>query len=290
MELTKRAIEYIREFKDYTYWMEAMKGIHPYQREENNPPVWNLSLSGILETDFEKKPLEDIPNSDKYVLIDIGSHLGTRITLPFARQRPNVQVYLVDKLKKHNLLSDIAYESFYKRPNFDSNDIEGSINRLLWANGYSNVRYIEKRIDFDSLELGIEKDIENKKIAVVGFKNPAGLGNLTLLEAIRLNAQRIYITNSSLENIPSDSKHFNFLRDNLDGCAEEIIPLFKDGEVRYPYECGEKNRLALAVKLLFILSQKSKLEEEGYKVQIMENSKPVNKHFNQPDYNLFACK
>ena len=299
MELVKRTLEFIRDYRNYAGLVDMAQTVHPHYRHEitGSEPEFSVHFSGISESEFEQKPLKDVSDSDEFVLIDIGSHLGTRITLPFARARPKVRIYLVDTLTRDDIVGDRAYAMFSVRTPVSSDDIEGSVNRLLEENRYHNVRYVQKKLRFSSsLDLGIEDEVKGKRIILTGFKNPRGLGNLTIEEAIRLEAERVYLNNSSLENIVPESKHFDWIRKYLSEYAskEEIdwlIGLFKDGEVKYNYKHGSKREFAVALKLLFVLAQKAKLEENGFEVRVLLNiKKKRNNHFNQPDFNLIGWK
>jgi hypothetical protein len=296
-DLAERAIKFIREYIEYDKLIGLAQSVHPLHREEitGSPPEFRIFLPGILESEFEKKPLEDIPDSDEYVLVDIGSHLGTRITLPFSRAKPKVQVYMVDCLTRKNIVSDRAYDIFSVRTPISEEDIEGSVNRLLQENGYENVRYIQKKLRFgSSLDLGVEDEIKGKRIVLTGFKNPKGLGNLTIEEAVRLEASRVYLNNSALENIINPkSKHFDWMKEYLSAHLSpfeiwKFIGLMGYGGRRYDYKDEGMRNFALALKLLFVLAQKDKLEKAGYKVKIMRNVKNRDNHFNKPDYNLVA--
>lgn len=116
---------------------------------------FNLPLMKL--SDFKQKASVETPDDSSYVVIDIGSHLGRRITRPFARSHPNVQVFMFDKLSYDNIMepfnfkkverTDIAGEELQKNVPINKSDVEGSINALLEANNYPNITYIHRHLN-----------------------------------------------------------------------------------------------------------------------------------------------
>ncbi len=292
---------------DPNYCMPATSGDTTYKNE------FNSIMGGIqkrTEKELRKMPLGDVQDSSEFVLIDTGSgpYLGRRTTRPFARLRPNVKVYMIDDLAPENLMdrenykryprNDLAGEELSVRI-MPSGNVEDDANRLLEANGYHNVRYIQRRLidPKGGTNLGdIESDIKGKRIVITGFRNPKELGTITLLEGIYHGAERIYMNNTAVERIQPDSGGFDALKSYLnfdltDGEMKKLISLVngnpRDKSGNYRYDTNERC-FAVALKQLFSLSQAEILENNGYDPGMAFD--PSSHVYNQADQNFAAIR
>lgn len=272
-----------------------------------------IHVPSILETDFERLPLKEVPDLSHSVLVDIGSHLGRRVTLPFARAKPRVAVVMVDHLTLEEVtdslnftdLGDNTYagEPFRVRVPVERT-AEATVNALLRANGYQNVTYVHQQLSPRDQHLRVPES--DRPIVMTGFSNPAGLGGLTLELAVRRGAKAVYLNNAGVEQISPDSVYFGPLRayllkagfsrrqidktislihDANQGGRHEPAPLEK-------YDTAQEGQRLFAdlLKLLFVLPQKEFLEQHGYSVQLYRNTYPNGRPlvYYAPGFNLVA--
>jgi len=265
---------------------------------------------------FHKMPLLDIPNSEDYALIDVGSRLGEQVTRSFAEKRPNVQLVMVDFLNMSALMDEGNYAHIDDRIKRDpytcaeelktkvqvTGHIEDSVNRLLSANGFSNIKYIHKNLTLDDYDLGIKELVAHKRVFVTGFLNSDGLGNITARIGVKYRAERIYISNSSLEMIGPASGHFNDMKKALrpymsdkeiDGIIRRIHDQrpynVKRNNPKYSYEKKAEKQFAQVLKLLYMLGQQDFLDRNGYDVQLFyKHDKWGGEHYSLPDHYLVA--
>ena len=287
------------------YYQPRVSGEVVYRSNFNS-----IGLRSMEEGTFERLPLRDIPDSDEYVLIDVGSGLGRKNTRPFARERPHVRVFMVDSLTKEKVensnnfkaypKNDLVGEEFKVRVPI-TGDVGNSVNELLEANGYPNITYIQKRLSQHSLDLGIEKVLESRRVVVTGYKNPIGLGNTTARLAVQTQAEMVYFNNSAVELIEPGSEHYGLLRAFLSPQMkreeiEKVVSLLydprdkkrkSDWDERYDYDVEGERLFASALKLLFALAQKDLLESNGYNVEIYQDNPRV---YNGPDHHIAAKK
>ncbi|MDO8642289.1 MAG: hypothetical protein Q7R76_01710, partial [Candidatus Woesearchaeota archaeon] len=273
-------------FGDATHIQPGVPGDEVYRQD-----FARIRLPSMLEQDFEGLPWRDIPDTSGQVLVDIGSHLGRRVTLPFARARPHVSILMVDHLTPDEVadslnftdLGDNAHagEPFRVRVPAQPT-VEATVNALLAANGYPNVRYVNKRLAPGDTRIQIPF-LGNSRLVVTGFSNPRGLGGLTLEYAVRAGAEIVYLNNAGIEQISPDSAHFSQLRAYLlkhgftGRAIDKTLSLIHDPDYGHRHEpapfekydsASEGKRLfADVLKLLFVLPQKEFLEQHGYSVQ-----------------------
>ena len=278
-----------------------------------NDNISKFSLSSLLRTDFEKMPLKDIPDSEEYVLIDIGSKLGRRVTRPFAKQKPHVRVYMVDCLPKEKITdsdnffvfprNDIAGEELKVKVHV-TDDLEDSVNRLMQANGYQNITYIQKWVTETDYDLGIDDIAKTRRVIVTGFLNPSGLGNTTTSVGIQYSAETIYFNNSALEFIDSTSERYRLMRTYLrnsgvsDPETDKLISLIFDPKhserelgSKYDKKDEGQRNFGNALKFLFVLAQVDLLEKSGYAIELFENKVKFGyQNYNQPSHHVVAKK
>ncbi|MBT4541239.1 hypothetical protein HOC35_07035 [Candidatus Woesearchaeota archaeon] len=273
-----------------------------------------ISLAEIFESEFEKTPLNKIPDSEEFVLIDIGSHLGRRLTRPFAKKKPHVNVIMIDHLTTEEIerdtnykafpRNDIAGEEFYRKVEI-TNDIEDTVNRLMDNNGYRNVKYIQKLLTYDDFSLDIDEITRTRKVFVTGFRNPRGLGNITTMVGINNNAEAIYLNNSALEKMDPNSRYLELMKGYLIdlGMSENevgnVVKLMHDPKhsirtdatEKYNHKHEGERMFSSALRLLFVLSQAQLLEKAGYSIDIKENKMNLGyPNYNQPSHSLTAMK
>lgn len=234
--------------------------------------------------------LNDIPDSEEYIVIDIGSSLARRTTRPIARKKPNVEFVLVDKIGRDKIESEDEYEWYENQGENEELRVrvpfriseEETINELLRANGYHNLTYYHKELillpeGISNFEGELRNRLQRKRVIVSGYKSPVGLGNITLNEALFYRAERILLENNAMEKIPPNSKHFNRMREFLDGHLsgqeiEKVIslihdPYYKTREYpnsKYRYEVPGQKMYAAVLKQLFNLTQLDILANNGY--------------------------
>ncbi len=296
---------------DATHTQPGVPGDEVYRQD-----FGRIRMPSMLEQDFEGLPLWDIPDTSDRVLVDIGSHLGRRVTLPFARVRPHVPILMVDHLTLADVadplnftdLGDNAHagEPFRVRVPAQST-VEATVNALLAANGYGNVRYLNKRLAPGDTRILIPS-LGNSRLVVTGFSNPHGLGGLTLEYAVRAGAETVYLNNAGIEQISPDSAHFGQLRTYLlehrftRQAIDKTLSLIHDPDYSRRHEpaplekydtASEGQRLfADVLKLLFVLPQKEFLEQRGYSVQLYRNTYPSDRPlmYYAPGFNIVARK
>jgi hypothetical protein len=280
-----------------------------YQEE-----YYDFGLKPMKAQDFESLPLKEIPDSPEYVLIDVGSSLGRRITRPFSTKRPNTRVIMIDCLTREDLEDESNYTSYetneisgkelITRVRLTDN-IEESANRLLKANGYDNIIYVNHKLTLGSLTrlVGLIHDkIDGKKIYLTGNKNPRGLGDLTCRFGVLADAYKICLNNSALEKMSVSDEKFEMVQDYLSkkGFKRDEIQKYlsliawyeKDSQQdRYDYSKDTERIFAKTLKLAYALAQKEFLERNGYSVEITDCIHRFgNGSFNLPDHNIIATR
>lgn len=272
-----------------------------------------IRVPSILEQDFERLPLQEVPDSSAFLLLDIGSHIGRRVTLPFVRAKPRVAVVMVDHLTLEEItdplnfadLGDNAHagEPFRVRVPAERT-AEATVNALLRANGYPNVTYVHHQLSPETPLFRVP--VSGRRVVVIGFSNPAGLGGLTLEFAARLGAEAVYLNNAGVEQISPDSPYFGPLRAYLLNTGfsrrqiDKTISLIHDPDAGRRHDSAslekydtsrEGQRLfADMLKLLFVLPQKEFLEQRGYAVRLYRNAYPNGRPlvYYAPGFNLVA--
>jgi hypothetical protein len=271
-----------------------------------------IQLTEMKAGAFETLPLKNLPDSDEYVLIDVGSELGRRVTLPFARAKPHVHVVMIDHLKRaflelpehHGSAPDHpgAREAFSVRAAI-TDDVQRSVNNHLSANGYFNVRYIQKKLSYEDHALGIDKLLQTRRVVVTGFKNPGGLGNITVALACAVDAEQVYVTNSALEHINPGSEHFALLRAYLskylsDDKLTKICQLmhdnntFLDAGEKYDYREDGEYYFSSVLKLLFALPQAAQLRQTGLISDVirLRPNHGYREDYNRPGHGIIASR
>ncbi|MCD6495995.1 MAG: hypothetical protein J7K54_01870 [Candidatus Aenigmarchaeota archaeon] len=266
-------------------------------------------LDRRTEEELRRMPFSDVPDSEEYALVDIGSHLGTEFTNRFASSKPHVRVFMVDSLTQEDLERKYVYtpfkngelvEVFRYRPERFTGDVEEDVNSLLDMNGYRNVRYLQKEMKKNGSNLEeIESELRGKRLVFTGFKNPRELGTITLLEGISHGAERIYMNNTALENLKQDSWVFGMLKDYVKGELteperEKLVRLIYYPEcsprmikqIMYDYRSNERY-FATALKQLFSLAQADILESSGYDAGLALG---FSINYNQSDHNFAAVR
>lgn len=253
-----------------------------------------LRLPAKTERDFE---LEIYGIPDGALLLDIGSGLGKRLTRRFAEERRGVEVVLVDCMTEARLRREALHNKSLQRLTGRQGNIEERVNRTFQEDGLCNIRFIHKELSLDDYAL----DAPDRPLYVTGFRNDCGLGNITVRIAEHYGAERLWLSNSSLEEIPTGSAHFRPMRQML---AERMEPAEIDGIIgrlnfpiaaymhrpvmKYDYSEEGVKEFCKALKLPFVWAQKVSLEKHGYTVQVFDNAE--NRYYNQPDQLVYAEK
>lgn len=268
-----------------------------------------IGLETVLCADFERSHFSAIPDSEEYMLIDVGSHLGRRVTRPFARSHPHVQVVMVDCLKRDDVIDDFNYQRFNHSHDAPlelkvaiTDDIASSVNALLQANGYANVRYVNKQLTPADYDIGIRSLTRSRRVVVTGFRNPKGLGAVTAAIAVREGAEKLYLNQSGIECIPPSSPSFDPLKKYLAPyfAPEEvakIIALIHDPQhtdtlhaEKYDRTDEGRRLFSAVLRLLFVLPQKKMLEQNGYATTLFQEARLGDVPYNQPAYHLRAYR
>lgn len=288
---------------DPFHHQSAVRGADVYRQD-----FARIGLENMLCADFERSHFSAIPDSEEYVLIDVGSHLGRRVTRPFARSHPNVRVVMVDCLTRADVVDNFNYQRFnHDPPNtpFDlkvaiTDDIVSSVNALLQANGYANVRYVHKQLTPADYDLSIPSLTRSRRVVVTGFKNPKGLGAVTAALAVREDAEKLYLTQSGIECVPPSSPTFDPLKKYLASYfapeeVNKVIAFIHDPRHTNALHAekydrtDEGQRLFSAVlRLLFVLPQKKMLEQNGYTATLFQEARLGAVPYNQPAYHLHS--
>ncbi len=287
---------------DPLHHQPAVSGSEVYRHDFSR-----IGLETVMCADFERSHFSAIPDSEEYVLIDVGSHLGGRVTRPFARSHPHVPVVMVDCLTRADVVDNFNYQRFTYAPDppFDlkvavTNDIASSVNALLQANGYTNVRYVHKQITLADYDLGIPSLTRSRRVVVTGFRNPKGLGAVTAALAVREGAEKLYLNQSGIECVPPSSPSFGPLKKYLASyfAPEEvakIIALIHDPQhtdtlhaEKYDRTDEGRRLFSAVLRLLFVLPQKKMLEQNGYTATLFQEARLADVPYNQPAYHLHA--
>ncbi len=273
-------------------------------------------MGTIYELDFEKMPLSRIPNSEEFVLVDIGSAFGRRTSRRLAKEKPNVKVYMIDKLDDWFMERFRGMECHASRPDVAGYELKAIIepyepleqwaNETFRRNWYDNVVFIHrelKPLTDGQTNLGdIENYLRTRRAVFTGFKNPAGLGNITAAEAARHNAEMLLYNNSSLENIPPDSPKWSamrrFLGDSMStaeiGKTISLVwdPFYDTNSEKRKYDCckDEGQRMfTIALRQLFVLAQADFLQSHGMNPELhLNDHQSGHPDYNQPAHNIVA--
>ncbi len=309
------ALDFLRhEWND----VDVLRTEHPHLVSEIDRTAAGMDPDEIYKEDFdkidlprtnidyfEKQPLATIPDSEEFVLIDVGSETGERVTLPFAQAKPNVHVVMVDHLTPDAVLI-LATRSrcgggFFKEPVMPLT-AQQAMNELLQKNGFPNVQYVGKQVSYGDVNLGEDVDAlcESRRVVVTGWKNPGGLGNIASDLALAYGAEQVYITNSGIEHVKPTSEHVMPLLSYLEGklTKDEALGLCwgmydnfpSDPDDKYDHRIQGEYLFASVLKLFFVLPQFTKLVEEGMDAEIFKLA-PLNgfsEPYNSPGYGLKA--
>ncbi|RLI98112.1 MAG: hypothetical protein DRO99_01530 [Candidatus Aenigmatarchaeota archaeon] len=315
---------------DFPGYMDNLARAYPWYRSDPfhcQPPrsgddvfadAYRSMQQGVQEIHndvFESMLAECVPDSEEYVVIDIGSHLGRRVTLPFARKRPNVRVYMFDKLKPEDVdagynyrdSSDVGWEYFRTRVS-PRDDVRSWVNELLDANGFGNVTYVHGELEWRNVGSnldGISRVLASRRLVFTGYKNPKGLGNVTIAEATKHGAERLFLNNTALEKLPPDSPRWDMMRSFLEGDMSEaeieaVIGRIWDprhGSIprndvgKYDYREPGQRMFATALKQLFILSQVDFLQNNGMDASLWIDRLPKGYGgYNSQDHDISAVR
>ncbi len=278
----------VRDSKIPSSSVRSSQGLSPYPIRTVNPPDFEpLKMKEISLEEFERMPLYDIPNNPDSALIDIGSSLGAGATRNFARRNPHVRVIMIDKMFKSSLETQMNIDRDQYKDEFVvdyadmTSDIEKLVNDIYRKNGFENVSYINHELTFDSLGLERVRLLDAKNVYVTGFNSPKGFGSLVLTFAEMMNARKIYLSQTKLEQTPLESENYHLIDDFFEDAnisvktAKRIKELFYDdgifGKPKYEFNNEDERMFGAALKLLFAVSQKHFLEKHGYSVEIFEN-------------------
>ncbi len=231
------------------------------------------TLQVISSRQLEGMIMREIPDSAEFALVDIGSGTGNRFTNEFAESHSRVSVIMIDEILPQWLEEDSAYRSihgehgrlrgFTKRITLSGNP-ENDLNELLQANGLRNSRYVHGKLK-EGLENQLDNipEIKGKNVTITGFRNPAGLGYLTL-QQIRLNAQQGFVTMSAPEKIKKSDGAFQTVVRQLAGqvtiaAVDNYHELLRN-EQRYQDECA--GRFGVMLKQLMCAAQVLSLPDQ----------------------------
>ncbi|MCK4589365.1 MAG: hypothetical protein KAT77_02910 [Nanoarchaeota archaeon] len=305
--------------KDPMHYQEPVSGDALYERHYHHV---QKGLSKIAFYEFHKLPLKEIPDSEECVLIDIGSGMGRQKTRPVAKAKPNLRVYMIDRLErkkieepynfKPGVSPEFAGEEFKVRVPISDN-IEETVNTLLEANGYKNLIYIHRDLKYlegEGTNLPeLSQVTVGRRVFFTGYQNPDGLGNITIEEAIFHEAEKIYFNNTGLEKIRPDANRFklmkNYLQEDLN--EEEIkrvIELMYDpralvdarGPKKYDYKIPAQKQFAIVLKQLFALAQLDFLQKNGFETELFlvewerEGRHYSGDNYNEEDHNIIASR
>ncbi len=336
--ITKKTVEFLKKFGRFEHpYLEPdfgeTKAIHRYDpqgmrmRFENDfevmyammgePVIYkntverefdhvNGSLEHTSDEEFRKKII-NIPDSSEFVLVDIGSNLGRYFTRPFARKHPNVKIYMVDTFDIETLKNPHVFKSVPESEAFEvkvdySDSVEDTMNRLLDANGFKNITYIDKGLvqTFTTNLPQIKSDLEGKRVIFYGWKNPASLGFLTHDEARYHNAEAVCTTLTGLETSHCGEYNIYHTKKNVGNLFTQnefskYIHLLLDHDAKkkgskYDYEDAGQKAFSGGLKLLVNLGACNQLQEAGYNVKLLRK---IGNHFrnhNQADHIIYAHK
>ncbi len=238
---------------------------HKFSLAQMNPSTYKSYIYGLPED---------------FTVIDIGSGVGKDIALPLAEKRHDINILMVDDF--HPAIIEQVLEMMPEyRAFFSPGDLESTYNAFLQHKGYRNVRFFNQHLTLDDYSLSFDvAGIDPQKIAVLGIKNPAGLGNITCRIAAELGAKKVFLSNSVIYKLPLDSEHLSHLEMYLSlhhFKKEEIEKLKSNFQLIGERVAYSKDphiidcRYALALELLFVLPQADLLHREGYDISIYEN-------------------
>ena len=305
-----------KSFSGYTHPL-ARRASHSAEDHLSQPPMSGeqvyagdfrqINLQKLTTAEFEALPLSDIPDSEEFALIDIGSHLGMRVTRPFARAKPNVQVMMVDYLSRDQVMDignyrvlppHVVQREPLQGPIPFRDSVEDTVNELMEINNLPNVTYQQKWLTPGKNDLTLPSTIQGKRVVVTGWHNPAGLGTITAQIAADLGAESLYFNNSGLEKINPSSQHAEEFIEYLSThfSSEEAIKVFdlmhgpqsSRSSAKYDYKKSEEKMFASTLLLFFALYQKEMLADAGYNVSIFANSDA--QHYNNPAHHIVGNK
>ena len=263
---------------------------------------FNAAFHGLGHTffnDFERMCLDQLPDSEEFVVVDVGSALGRQNTRVAARKRPNVRFYMVDKLGDWFMSRYKEMEKSY--PNMgineplqglgepDTGDLEGWVNRALQRNGYKNVTFLRremKPMNGGTNLADIAPVLDTRRVIFTGYHNPVGLGNVTVAEAIRHRAERLFLNNSAMERIAPGSEHWlpmkRYLSSDLRPAElDKLIGLIYDPDSDidkevYRYDSNNKSQKMFmsVLKQPFALAQVDTLQKAGMDVAMVVTAGP----------------
>jgi hypothetical protein len=279
----------------------------PYRN--NVVDMFHSSINGLKSVDyegFEKSVVDSLPDSSDVVIVDTGSAFGRFFTIPLAKKKSHTNFVMVDNFGIDELKDDYLYKSF---PGFEgfqtkvvlSGDVQDSMNRLLNANGYANVNYINRLlVPSSSSNLPeIANLFRGKKVVFTGWKNTKSLGFMTNDEAYFNGADCVISTWTALEkSLPGDyifsrakdlvGNHFS------DAEFSSIKGLLMDQRVdkvgeKFNYKHDGERAFATGLKQLFYLAGCLDLRDKGYSVELLVSDKKFHS-FNQADHIIYAYK
>jgi hypothetical protein len=273
-----------------------------------------FGLNTIYEWEWVEALDSVIPDSEEFVVMDIGSGLGRRVTRLLAAAKPKTRFYMVDKLSGKEVSEGKNYKKEYGYPGLKikvkkRDNVEEWVNDLMQANGFSNITYVDRKMV--PLEPGkgnlesIEDTLKSRRLVFTGYDNPYGLGNITASEIVYHKPEMAFFNNSALEAIKQDSPHWNLTREFLSGTLTEkeidkIISLIHDpnydsdkmsDDQKYDYWKEGQRHFAMALKQLFVLAQVNFLQKHDMRVTLYHNEQSHCTYgsYNGADHNIYAC-
>lgn len=296
--------------KVYPHYRDDPFFYMPAHNGDNVLNKYNAVQEGLAEKtekEFFEMVAEEIPDSEEYVVVDIGSHLGINFTLPLSRKKPNLRIYMVDCFDRKGLEDETNYV-----PKIDgkplkkvpfSNDVGETVNLLLDENNYQNIKFVHKKLSVHVPERTdlpeLEKILRTRKVVFLGKRNPALLSFATIFEGIYHDAIGIHYSPSALERTQKSAIHSSFIR-NLFSLSDieykKYVELLLDpegdlvnGKFKFDYNKKPQKRIGIMLKQLFVLVEINLLMNYGYDANLfLRNTSRIKSFYNNPDHLVMA--
>src|SRR3989338_2632773 len=211
-ELGQRTVDYLRKhvFSDRADYVEN-NDILVAERYVD----FEATQTGLATVDrswVRDRVLDWIRDSEEYVVIDIAAGFGSGYAHQLSQQFPHAQLFMTDNFNVGGI--EGSKSQFAKFPQdlvFTKKSCIGTpeehMNYMLQANGYRNIRYIDRALTVGGTGTQfpeLEKVTKGRRVLVTGICNPADLGLVTAREAAYHGAEECYIVPAGLECLTPD--------------------------------------------------------------------------------------
>jgi hypothetical protein len=294
-------------YMTHPFWQPRTTEFHKAEFESIDSMLDRIGLENAQE-----RALEEIPDSESTVIIELGSGHGTLGAGYLASQKPNSRVMLISKPWEEEGIADwlfydsgkgMKYRLIFKKGKelLHEKDLQKRINGLYKANGINNVRFYEHELTIEEINGTLPnflRDFNGKDIYILGYKSPGRLPFLMGLLYNKLNAKQMRVSLTSIEKIRPEHFPWEIIQKNLELTDDELQgyidsthdPIATESKdtisIKYDYANPAQTRVAVMLKLGIALA----LAKEVNGKVLRDNCKFTYTSYNQQDHYVEASR